>query len=113
MSASAAEAATVFRDLAARWHLDDSQAAALLGVSEDDLRLPNGAGLGEDARARIAQLIAVSRALNTLYSHHLADGWMLRPLAEPPFEGQWPLDVLVDGGLPAFVSLREKLEARL
>lgn len=101
-----AEALATFRGLAARWGLDQDQAAALLGLSPDAA----AAGvLTADAVARIAELARIARALNGLYSHHLADRWIVQPRAD----GRWPLDVLVEGGLAAFGAMREELEERL
>lgn len=101
-----AEPLDTFRRLVARWGLDDDQAAALLGLPPEAVA---AATLTEDAVARIAELARIARALNTLYSHHLADRWIIQPQAD----GQWPLDRLTEGGLPAFTAMREGLEERL
>lgn len=112
MSADTSLAA--FRALAGRWHLDDEQAAELLGVSPEVLQSStDDAALGEDALTRIRELTAIARALNTLFSRQLGDQWMTQPNAAAPYNGEWPLDLLVAGGLPAIRQMREALEAQM
>ncbi len=107
-------ALSAFRALAGRWQLTAEQAADLLGVAPALLHSStDDTALGADAIARIQQLTAIARALNTLYSRPLADQWMTQPNAAAPFNGQWPLDLLIEVGLPAFRQMRETLEAQM
>src|ERR1700694_3000301 len=68
--------------------------------------------LDEDQLTRISLLIGIYKALNILYSEKLADAWITLPNTNPMFGGDSPLNYVKRGGIPAFVRLRQLLDAR-
>ena len=105
-----------FFKLAAAWSLRDETARQLLGGMSNgafyQLKRGDKRSLDQDKLTRISLLIGIFRALNVLYSRKLADAWPALPNANSMFEGQPPLDYMVKGGLPAFVRVRQLLDAR-
>ncbi len=109
-------ATTAFFKLAQAWGLKDDAARQLLGGISNgayyQLKRGDRKTLDQDKLTRISLLIGIFSALNVLYSRKLADAWMNRPNAAPMFQGDTPLAYLLRGGLPAFVRVRQLLDAR-
>jgi hypothetical protein len=105
-----------FFKLAQAWGLRDELARQLLGgVSNGvfyQLKRGDKKTLDQDKLTRISLLLGIFRALNVLYSAKLADGWINLPNANPMFEGEAPLTYMIKGGVPAFVRVRQLLDAR-
>ena len=102
--------------IATHWKLRDEDTRDLLGgiSSGSFYALKNRASktLGTDQLTRISLLIGIYKALNILYSPKLADAWMTLPNTNPMFGGDSPLHYLKKGGIPAFVRVRQLLDAR-
>ena len=102
--------------IATHWDLRDDDTRALLGgiSSGSFYALKNRAAktLGEDQLTRISLLVGIYKALNILYGRKLADAWMTLPNTNPIFGGDSPLNYLKKGGIPAFLRVRQLLDAR-
>lgn len=102
--------------IAARWSLRDVDTRALLGgISSGSfysLKSRATKTLDEDQLTRISLLIGIYKALNILYSQKLADAWIALPNTNPMFGGDSPLNYLKKGGIPAFLRVRQLLDAR-
>lgn len=102
--------------IAAQWRLRDNDTRDLLGSisSGSFYALKNCAAktLDTDQLTRVSLLIGIYKALNILYSKKLADAWMMLPNTNLLFGGDPPLNYLKKGGIPAFVRVRQLLDAR-
>jgi len=102
--------------IAKHWKLRDEDTRVLLGgiSSGSFYALKNQAAktLDEDQLTRVSILIGIYKALNILYSEKLADAWMSLPNANPMFGGDSPLSYVKRGGIPAFIRVRQLLDAR-
>lgn len=102
--------------IATHWKLKDEDTRDLLGgISSGSfyaLKNRPAKTLDTDQLTRISLLIGIYKALNILYSRKLADGWMTLQNANPMFGGDSPLSYLKRGGIPAFVRVRQLLDAR-
>jgi Protein of unknown function (DUF2384) len=109
-------AVPAFFKLADAWALRDEPARHLLGgVSNGtfyQLKRSARKALDQDKLTRISLLLGIFRALNILYSRKLADAWINLPNANPMFQGAAPLAYMIKGGVPAFVRVRQLLDAR-
>ena len=109
-------AVPAFFKLADAWSLKDESARQLLGgVSNGvfyQLKRGDKKTLDQDRLTRISLLLGIFRALNILYSRKLADAWVELPNANPMFQGDAPLAYMIKGGVPAFVRVRQLLDAR-
>ncbi|MGA2949300.1 MAG: antitoxin Xre/MbcA/ParS toxin-binding domain-containing protein [Candidatus Sulfotelmatobacter sp.] len=102
--------------IAKHWKLRDEDTRVLLGgiSSGSFYALKNQATktLGGDQLTRISLLIGIYKALNILYGQKLADAWIALPNTNPMFGGDSPLNYLRKGGIPAFLRVRQLLDAR-
>ena len=102
--------------IATRWNLRDDDTRNLLGgISTGSFyTLKNGSSkiLDADQLTRISLLIGIYKALNILYSQKLADAWISLPNINPMFGGGSPLNYMKNGGIPAFLRLRQLLDSR-
>jgi hypothetical protein len=102
--------------IAAHWKLRDDDTRALLGgISTGSfygLKNRTNKTLDEDQLTRISFLIGIYKALNILYSPKLADAWIELPNTNSMFGGNTPLSYMKKGGIPAFVRVRQLLDAR-
>jgi hypothetical protein len=102
--------------VASHWKLRDEDTRELLGgmSSGSFYDLKSGARkiLNTDQLTRISLLIGIYKALNILYSPTLADAWIALPNTNPMFEGDAPLNYMKRGGIPAFLRVRQLLDAR-
>lgn len=103
--------------LARAWALTVDQVCVLLG----DVPASTWHGwankpprdLGVDRLTRVSYLLGIYTALHVLYPKSpLADEWVARPNTNLLFGGRRPLDVLLDGGIPAMDRTRALLDAR-
>ncbi len=98
------------------WKLRDEDTRELLGgISSGSfyaLKSRAAKTLDTDQLTRISLLIGIFKALNILYSAELADAWITLPNTNPMFGGDSPLIYLKKGGIPAFVRVRQLLDAR-
>jgi len=102
--------------IAARWKLRDDDTRVLLGgISSGSfyaLKSRATKTLDEDQLTRISLLIGIYKALNILYGQKLADAWVELPNTNPMFGGDSPLNYVKKGGIPAFLRVRQLLDAR-
>jgi hypothetical protein len=102
--------------IATHWKLRDDDTRALLGgiSSGSFYALKNRAPktLDEDQLTRISLLVGIYKALNILYGQKLADAWIALPNTNPMFGGDSPLRYVKKGGIPAFLRVRQLLDAR-
>lgn len=102
--------------IARRWKLRDEDTRDLLGgMSNGSFYAVKGRAtkiLDTDQLTRVSLLIGIYKALNILYSAKLADAWITLPNTNPMFGGDSPLNYLKRGGIPAFVRVRQLLDAR-
>ncbi|HEX3106817.1 MAG TPA: MbcA/ParS/Xre antitoxin family protein [Terriglobales bacterium] len=102
--------------IATHWKLRDEDTRVLLGgmSSGSFYASKNRASktLDEDQLTRISLLLGIYKALNILYSEKLADAWMTLPNTNPMFGGESPLHYMKKGGIPAFLRVRQLLDAR-
>jgi hypothetical protein len=102
--------------IATHWKLRDDDTRSLLGGistgSFYSLKSRATKTLDEDQLTRVSLLIGIYKALNILYSQKLADAWIDLPNTNPMFGGGSPLNYLKKGGIPAFLRVRQLLDAR-
>lgn len=102
--------------VATHWKLRDEDTRVLLGglSSGSFYALKSGTTrtLDVDQLTRISLLIGIYKALNILYSEKLADAWIALPNTNPMFGGESPLNYVKRGGIPAFMRVRQLLDAR-
>ena len=114
------DAVRAFFNIMARWKIRDEDARQLLGGISNGAyyALKKGQGnesarpLDENRLLRISHLIGIFKALNVLHGEALADRWMQLPNGNRIFGGKSPRDYLMQGGLPAFATVRKLLDAR-
>jgi len=98
------------------WKLRDDDTRALLGGMSSGsfyvLKNQSSRTLDEDQLTRVSLLIGIYKALNILYGQKLADTWIVLPNVNPMFGGDSPLDYVKKGGIPAFLRVRQLLDAR-
>jgi hypothetical protein len=115
MRLSPAAVKGVFR-IARHWKLRDEDTRALLGGLSSgsfySMKSQAAKLLDEDQLTRVSLLVGIYKALNILYSPKLADAWISLPNTNPMFVGASPLDYMRKGGIPAFLRVRQLLDAR-
>ncbi|MCI0430189.1 MAG: MbcA/ParS/Xre antitoxin family protein [Rhodospirillales bacterium] len=102
--------------LADLWRLTGTETCQLLGdVSERSwFRMKKGdwtGALSQDALTRVSALIGIFKGLRLLFSLPLADEWVRLPNQGPLFGGQRPLDLMLKGGIPAMLEVRQHIDA--
>src|SRR5215831_11141580 len=105
-----------FFKIAQAWQLRDEAARQLLGGVSNGVfyQLKGGQKktLDQDKLTRISLVLGIFKALNILYNRKLADAWITLPNSNPLFEGEPPLTYMIRGGVPAFMRVRQLLDAR-
>lgn len=98
------------------WRVRDEDARQLLGGVSNGVYYQLKSGqektLNQDELTRISLLVGIFKALNILYSRKLADAWIGLPNSNAMFGGEPPLTYLIRGGVPAFMRVRQLLDAR-
>jgi len=106
-----------FMNIMDAWGIPADKARALLGgVSNGQYyayRKDPEKVLGQDALMRVSLLVGIFKALNILHQGKLADRWVTLANANRIFGGAAPLDYMIRGGLPAMLTVRRLLDARL
>lgn len=102
--------------LADLWRLGASEASALLGdISERSwFRLKkreSEEALAQDQLMRISLLVGIFKGLRLVFSEPLADEWVRLPNQGAVFGGLAPLDLMIRGGIPAMVRVRQHVDA--
>lgn len=93
-----------FARLADSWQLSNSEAAALIGVSESTWdRMKRGRRtdtLSQDQFTRVSALVGIFKGLHLLFVDEMADRWPRLVNKGPLFENASPIDTMIDGGIP-------------
>lgn len=102
--------------LAELWKLSGAETRALLGdVSERTwFRMKAGTWTGvlsQDVLTRVSALVGIFKGLRLLFSVPLADDWIALPNSGPMYRGRRPMDVMVEGGIPAMLAVRRHVDA--
>lgn len=101
--------------LAQAWELGADEARALVDVDRaewDRWVTHEDAVPSAGQLARIGELLAIYADLHAVFAGELADRWVSRPNTNALFGGRTPLAVMVEGGVPAIVAVREMLDTR-
>ena len=110
------DAVRAFFNIMVHWKIRDDDARRLLGGISNGayyaLKKGGGRALDEDKLRRISFLVGIFKALNILYSEELADRWIQLPNKNRIFDGMTPHEYLMQGGLPAFATVRRLLDTR-
>ena len=110
------DAVRAFFNIMTLWKIRDDDARRLLGGMSNGayyaLKKGGDRALDEDKLRRISYLVGIFKALNILYSEELADRWMQLQNKNRIFGGIAPHEYLMQGGLPAFATVRKLLDAR-
>ncbi|RVU02182.1 DUF2384 domain-containing protein [Novosphingobium umbonatum] len=104
-----------FRVIVVRWALSNSEAAALLGVSDSTWdRIKRGTWgqpLSQDQLTRASAAIGVYKGLHLLFADTMADRWPKLPNRGPIFQRLSPVDAMIEGGIPAMLEARRYIDA--
>ncbi len=102
--------------LAEVWRLTSAEVCALLGdVSERTwFRMKKGewsGALSHDTLTRVSALIGIFKGLRLLFSEPLSNEWVRLPNKGPLYGGRRPLDVMIEGGIPKMLMVRQHIDA--
>jgi len=104
-----------FRSIVDQWSLSNSEAAALLGVSDSTWdRIKRGAWdqpLSQDQLTRASAAIGVYKGLHLLFADAMADRWPKLPNRGPVFQRKSPVDAMIEGGIPLMLETRRYIDA--
>ena len=107
-----------FRSVTERWRLSNSEAAALLGVSDSTWdRIKRGAWdqpLSQDQLTRSSAVIGVYKGLHLLFADEeggMADRWPRLPNSGPIFQRLSPVEAMIEGGIPLMLETRRYVDA--
>lgn len=97
------------------WGVSGAQAAQLLGVAERTwFRMKKGTwsgALSQDEMTRASALIGLFKGLRIVFSHKLADDWVSLANQGTLYGGRRPLDLMLEGGIPAMLMVRGHVDA--
>lgn len=104
-----------FKALAGRWGISNSEAAALLGVSESTWdrikRKTWDQPLSQDQLTRASAAIGVYKGLHLLFGDDMADRWPRLPNRGPIFQRRSPVEAMIEGGIPLMLETRRYIDA--
>lgn len=104
-----------FRAIIQHWGLSNSEAAALLGVSDSTWdRIKRGSWdqpLSQDQMTRASAAIGVYKGLHLLFADAMADRWPKLPNKGPLFQRQSPVNAMIEGGIPMMLETRRYIDA--
>ena len=97
------------------WGLSNAEAAALFDVPTATWsRMKAGTYRGtldQDKVTRASLLIGLFKGLRLLFNGPLTHGWPKTANAGPVFNGRTPVQVMLDGGIPAMIRVRQHIDA--
>ncbi|OOY02729.1 hypothetical protein BMI87_21420 [Thioclava sp. F28-4] len=100
--------------LVAQWNLSVREAAAFLGTSESGLDDEQNFDPETTPQQKISHRhlvpFIIYKALGTYFEDPIACAWMTRANTGPLFAGARPVDVGIEGGLPALLEIRCECE---
>ena len=99
-----------------KWKLTSADARALLGGISERTWFRMKAGewretLSQDEMTRASALVGIFKGLHLYFSDALADEWVTRPNTGPLFGGRRPVDLMIAGGIPSLVGVRDYVDA--
>lgn len=98
----------MFRTLAERWSLSNSEAASLLEVSDLNWnRIEAGDPeqvLSRDQLVRVSSTIGIYQALHTIFSDARADRRPKLPNRNPVFRNRSPVAAMIEDGIPLMLE---------
>lgn len=101
--------------LANRWRLTSAQAAGLLGIAERTwfrIKRDDWSGaLSQDEMTRASLLIGIFKGLHLVFSETLADEWISLPNTGSLYSGRAPVNIMLEGGIPAMLTVRRHIDA--
>lgn len=101
--------------VAEAWGLSNREAAQLYDVpSATWSRMKSGSfkgNLDQDKVTRASLLVGLFKGLRLLFNGPLAYGWPTTPNKGPGFVGKTPIEVMVEGGIPAMLQVRQHIDA--
>ena len=101
--------------VAEAWKLTNAEAAALFDVPTATWsRMKAGAfkgNLDRDKQTRASLIIGLFKGLRLLFNGPLTYGWPKTVNGGPDFKGQRPVDMMIDGGIPAMMRARQHIDA--
>ena len=104
-----------FRAIVEHWALSNSEAAALLGISDSTWdRIKRGAWdqpLSQDQLTRASATIGVYKGLHLLFADEMADRWPKLSNRGPIFQRRSPIDAMIEGGIPVMIETRRYVDA--
>ncbi|MFC6642232.1 MULTISPECIES: hypothetical protein [Sulfitobacter] len=103
-------------NLFARWELTEQQSFELLSVTYKmwcRIRAGHCVALTEDQILRAGALMGIHAALRTIFADPWCYDWIQHPNGAPLFAGQPAIKVMIAGGLPTIILVRQYLEAEI
>ncbi|QXX76747.1 antitoxin Xre-like helix-turn-helix domain-containing protein [Methylovirgula sp. HY1] len=104
-----------FTNLAQRWNLSNTEAAALLGVSGSTWdRIKSGKweqALSQDQLTRVSATVGLFKGLHLLFASDMADRWVRLPNKGPLFDHRTPINSMIEGGIPQMIEVRRYVDA--
>lgn len=104
-----------FRAVAEQWGLVNSEAAALLGVSDSTWdRIKRGGrdqALSQDQLTRASAAIGLYKGLHLLFADAMADQWPKLANRGPIFQRRSPVEAMIEGGIPLMIEARRYVDA--
>jgi hypothetical protein len=97
------------------WQLTNAEAAALFDVPSATWgRMKAGAYKGtldQDKVTRASLMIGLFKGLRLLFNGPLTYGWPKTPNTGAGFDGKTPVAVMIAGGIPAMLRMRQHIDA--
>lgn len=102
--------------LCAAWRIKDEAAARLAGVGSlrtwQRMKHEDWAGeLSQDQLTRMSALVGLYQAVHVYFGKDLADDWVILENDGPLFGGASPLDLMLEGGIPTIIRVRDYVDA--
>ncbi|MCF6302588.1 MAG: MbcA/ParS/Xre antitoxin family protein [Devosiaceae bacterium] len=97
------------------WKLTNKEAADLFDVPPATWgRMKDGTFKGRldlDKITRASLIIGIFKGLRLLFNGPLAYGWIKSPNNGPGFNGHTPVHIMIEGGIPAMMVVRQHIDA--
>lgn len=104
-----------FAKIVDSWSLTIPEAARLADMSESTWKRARKAGyageLTQDQMLRLSAMVGIFKSIELYFNAPIASQWIKLPNRGPEFDGQRPVDALIEGGLPKFLRVRTYLDA--
>lgn len=97
------------------WNLTNAEAAALFDVPTATWsRMKTGAykgNLDQDKVTRASLMVGLFKGLRLLFNGPLTYGWPKTSNTGSDFNGRTPVEIMIDGGIPAMMRVRQHIDA--